>query len=128
MSLIRTIIVLLLSGIAAAAPPINSPRIPSPIEPSSNRSLFTTLRQPSTNLSVPNVNCNGDQYRRDLEYKSCIDALFQIPNDGQQLRFASRDSTLEYDLPLPRRWISGIVSFPLRSCYLDKLEGTVNLG
>lgn len=109
---ITAFILLLFNGNALARPPDDYSKRSTAAETPRNSTQLARLRQPSGNLSVPNVNCNGDLFRRDLEYPSCADALFQIPNDDRRLRFAPHSSTLDFDVPLPFRWISGTSTHP----------------
>ena len=97
------------------------------------------LRQPVGNLTVPNVHCNGDLYRHDLDYHSCADALFQIPRGDRVLAWDSRYSVVYRDVGLPYRWISGLSIYPipshrndvrnspgLRKVSNDPVQGTVD--
>lgn len=111
-------ILLVFNGIALAHAPNDHPKRSTPAETPNNSTHLAKLRQPSGNLSVPNVNCDGSQHRYDLEYPSCADALFLIPKDDRRLRFAPHTSTLDFDMPLPFRWISGTLSHPLPPIHL----------
>ena len=73
-----------------------------------NNTALQHPRQPISNLTFPNVHCNGDIYRRDLQYPSCADALFSIPRGDRILTWDSRYSVVYRDVGLPYRWISGL--------------------
>lgn len=118
--------IFLFSSLISAHSSDPSPLLPRPLSQSNSTSL-QDLRQPLVNLTVPNVHCNGDLYRRDLQYPSCADALFQIPRGDRILTWDSRYSMIYRDVGLPYRWISGPFILPIpktqQTVFLQLVEG-----
>ena len=81
-----------------------------PIELPANATLSV-----STNLTnssgqwlgnAPQVECNGDQYMRNLRERSCLDAIQQIPDDPSNWAFSKHRFPMTLDIGLPQRFIS----------------------
>ena len=56
--------------------------------------------------NAPQVECNGDQYKRDLRELSCLDAIQQIPDDPSNWAFSKQRFPMTLDIGLPQRFIS----------------------
>ena len=59
----------------------------------------------SLSNSKPLITCSGEQYRSNLKYSSCLDAVKQIPQDPRRRSFGLRTGGT-YDVMLPSRFIS----------------------
>ena len=94
--------------------------------PLSNTTLNSPmLSLPALDLSstgATNIHCSGEEFGKNLRYNSCLDALTEIPEDGDPKTVGFRDMG-DFDIPLPHRFISGKVhSWTLGSSRLHCLR------
>ena len=95
----------------------------------------------TSNVSTA-LGCNGDKYGRDLNLKSCLEAFDYIPSAmTRELSFGQRDEGGNYDIELPRRYLSCECMNKQRSiltpaesflsrwdlCHRARLEATTNV-
>lgn len=95
--------------------------VAQPSDPLGDSHADLVLSQPEGNVTIPSNNtslnltlpgngyqthCSGERYRRGLSGTSCADAVKQIPQLDEILRFQMRGFG-DYDVPLPTRFISG---------------------
>ena len=66
-----------------------------------SKDLFAT-----SNLSIA-LGCNGDRFGWDLDLRSCLEAFDYIPTEiTRELSFGERVDCRNYDIELPRRYLS----------------------
>ncbi|KAL8866790.1 MAG: hypothetical protein Q9174_006082, partial [Haloplaca sp. 1 TL-2023] len=89
-----------------------------------NSSLLARLANKATpsdsNLTIASnvtdngfIYCNGDRYRRGLDYASCTDAVYQIPSSPTIRRFQNRQFGGAYDVAVPTRFIGCTYAFEI---------------
>ena len=77
----------------------------------SNSTTFSTV----TDNGV--IHCNGDKYRRNLDYGSCTDAVYQIPSSATIRRFQNRQIGGRYDVAVPARFIGCAYAHSIADVY-----------
>ena len=75
----------------------------------------STISNSSTYLlNEPHYLCSGDLYRRNLQQRSCINALTTISRSSEVVTFGPRSAPAPFHVELPFRWISGTYEHAIR--------------